>query len=119
MNVKLVINGYNALPYVAEGGIEQSEVYRQQSSMIALDGTLWQSEIVKRGLSISMREMRDANWRALCKALASRPVSVEYVDDAKGDRTALFYVTSVSAGTKRNANGLTWYSGASISLEER
>lgn len=119
MQTKLTINGLDLRPYIAEGGITQSETYRQSRSVTTLDGTLYQTEVIKRTLSISLLTMLDKAWMTVTAKLAVRPLEVLYIDDTLGERQALFYVTSMSSGIKQQRSGLTWYTGCSFELEER
>lgn len=113
------VNGFDVVPFLAEDGIEHSEVYRQEASMEALDGTLYHTSVVKHSLSLSFLEMRDERWRSLTDALLTRPVTVEYTDESMTVRRAEFVVRSLSFTTHRIAGGITWYQGGSLQLEER
>lgn len=119
MQTKLTINGLDLRPYIAEGGITQSEVYRQSRSVTALDGTMYRTDIVKRTISVTLLTMIDTAWMAVTAKLAGRPVEVLYIDDTLGERQALFYVTAMSSGIKQQRAGVTWYSGCTFTLEER
>ncbi len=119
MQAILTINGTAVHPYIVEGGLQQSEIYRQQRSVEDLDGIKYQVDIPKRTISVSLRTLRDSAWLKVTAALAGRPCEVEYVDDTKGRRSALFYVTAVSGGAKVVSGGITWYTGCSFTLEER
>lgn len=119
MEVKLIINGTDFTPWVASGGLQQTEVRRCERSVVTLDGIAHRSEIIKRGLSVSLVELRDTAWYRLVDALKTRPATVTYVDDALGETTRLFYVSSPAASAKTVRGGHTYFTGAAFTLEEK
>ena len=119
MIVELILNDYNAGPWMAKDGLKQKEIVRLSRSVVTLDGTKYVVEKRKRGLTANFIRMRDVKWYALTKALKKRPVKVKYVDDTLGARTADFLVTDLSGGAEEVRGGITYFSGYSISLEER
>lgn len=119
MIVDFVLNDYDAGPWLAKNGLAQKEIVRLSRSVVTLDGTKHMIEKKKRGLTGKFIELRDSTWYELTEAVAARPVKVKYVDDTLGARTADFLVTDLSGGAEEVRGGITYFSGCSISLEER
>lgn len=119
MEAKLIINGTDFSPWLLEGGLQQTEVVRLGRSVVTLDGTAHRQETVRRGLSVSLVELRDGTWYRLLDALQIRPAAVRYIDDRLGDTTKLFYVSAPTAAAKTVRGGHTYFQGASFTLEER
>lgn len=117
MQIKLNINGVDFARWAKEGGISQTPIYRQSRSVTVLNGTLYKSEVEKRGIGIQLVEVRDSTMTTLLNALT--PLStVEYTDRKQGDRTAKFYVSVPNTPAKKVIGGNTYYSGVTIELEE-
>lgn len=119
MEAILIINGVDFTPWLLAGGLQQTEVPRLSRSIVTLDGVSHRQEVVKRGLAVSLVELRDTTWRRLRAALQTRPALVRYIDDAYGDTTRLFYVSGPAAAAKTVRGGHTWFQGASFTLEEK
>lgn len=118
MRAVLIINGVDLSPYLREEGLVQSEIIRQGREVVDLNGTSYRAEIVKRGISAELIELKDTAWYRIAAALRVRPATVRYIDDRLGDVTKLFWVTGPSAAAKTVRGGHTWFSGASFELEE-
>lgn len=117
MQIKLNINGVDFARWAKEGGIIQTPIYRQSRSVTVLNGTLYKSEVEKRGISVQLVEIRDKTLTALLEAIT--PLStVEYTDRKIGDRTAKFYASVPNTPAKKVVGGNTYYSGVTIELEE-
>lgn len=119
MEAKLIINGVDFSPWLLSGGLQQTEVCRLSRSVVTLDGALHRREEVKRGISVSLVELRDVTWYRLLSALRERPAAVEYIDDRLGETTRLFYVTGPAAAAKTVRGGRTYFSGGTFTLEEK
>ena len=119
MNAILIINGVDFSPWLLAGGLQQTEVPRLQRSVVTLDGVSHRQEIIKRGISVSLVELRDTTWRRLQDALRTRPAAVRYIDDRCGDTTRLFYVSGPTAAAKTVRGGHTYFQGAAFTLEEK
>lgn len=119
MEAKLIINGVDFSPWLLAGGLQQTEISRLGRGVVTLDGVSHRQETVKRGISASLVELRDETWYRLLAALRERPARVEYIDDALGETTRLFYVSGPTAAAKTVRGGHTWFQGASFSLEEK
>lgn len=119
MQYELTINGTDFSPWLEEEGITQTEEVRQNSEIIALNGVLWRTEIVKVTLSVSLVELRDETWKKLLDALQDRPVTVTYTDNLQGRKTARFWPSAPSATARTVRGGITFYSGVSFELTER
>ena len=119
MQVKLIVNGFDFTPWLKQGGLQQTEVIRQGRSVTTLDGTLHKAEVIKRGISAQLVEVRDETWYRMKQALRIRPATVEYIDDDFGERTARFWVSDPSNTAKTVRGGITWFSGGGFTLEEQ
>ena len=119
MKAILIINGVDFSPWLLSGGLQQTEVQRLSRSVVTLDGVSHRQEIVKRGITVSMVEMKDETWYRMMDALKTRPATVRYIDDRYGDTTRLFYVSSPTAAAKTVRGGHTYFQGASFTLEEK
>lgn len=119
MQAILIINGVDFTPYLRSSGLQQMEVSRQGRRVVDLDGTAYQAEIIKRGISVGLVDLRDTAWYKLIAALRDRPATVRYIDDRMGDCTKLFYITGPTAAAKTVRGGHTWFTGGTFELEEK
>lgn len=119
MEAILIVNDVDFTPYLCSGGLQQTEVVRQGRGMVDLNGTAHRTEIVKRGISVGLVEVRDKTWYQLVDALQTRPATVRYIDDLLGDVAKLFYITGPTASAKTVRGGHTYFSGGSFGLEEK
>lgn len=119
MEAILIINGVDFTPYLCSGGLQQTEVIRQGRSLVDLNGTAHRTEIVKRGISVGLVEVRDATWYQLVGALQVRPATVRYIDDRLGEVVKRFYITDPAASAKTVRGGHTYFSGGAFKLEEK
>lgn len=119
METILIINNVDFTPWLRSGGLQQTEIVRRGRSVVALDGTEYRSEIVKRGISASLVELRDPTWHRLIDALRVRPATVRYIDDLLGETVRQFYVTGPTAAASTVRGGHTYFSGGAFSLEEK
>lgn len=119
MGATLIINGMDFSPYLRSRGLQQTEISRQGRSVVALDGTEYRSETIKRGLSVGLIDMKDTEWSRMLEALCDRPVQVRYMDDRMGDVTKSFYVIGPTAAAKTVRGGHTYFTGGSFELEEK
>lgn len=116
MQIKMNINGVDFARWAKEGGITQSTILRQSRSVTVLNGTLYKSDIEKRGIGIQLVEMRDSTLQTLLSAIT--PLStVEYTDKRYGNKTAKFYATVTEGTAKKVIGGNTYYTGVTIELE--
>lgn len=120
MQAQLFINGVNFHLWAEEGGIKQSQIYRQSREIVTLNGISYRSNIVKREINFSAVEISDSTLQTLMAALNTNPASVTYTDmKTGGGLTSTFYITDVSVGAKVVTGGNTYYEGFSFNLEER
>lgn len=119
MRAILIINNVDFTPWLRAGGLQQTEIVRRGRSVVALDGTEYRSEILKRGISVSLVELRDVTWYRLQDALKTRPATVRYIDDRLGETVRQFYVGGPTAAAKTVRGGHTYFSGGAFSLEEK
>ena len=114
MRAILIINNVDFTPWLRSGGLHQTEIVRGGGG-----GTEYRSEIIKRGISVSLVELRDVTWYRLQDALKTRPATVRYIDDRLGETVRQFYVGGPTAAAKTVRGGHTYFSGGAFSLEEK
>ncbi len=119
MEAILIINNVDFTPWLRSGGLQQTEIVRRGRSVVTLDGTEYRSELVKRGITVSLVELRDGTWYRLMDALRVRPATVQYIDDRLGRVIRQFYVDGPTAAAKTVRGGHTYFSGGAFSLEEK
>lgn len=119
MQAILNINGTDFTPWLLSGGLQQTEVVRLSRSVVTLDGVSHRQEVVKRGIAVSLVELRDDTWYRLKAALRDRPATVRYIDDDLGDTTRLFYISGPTAAARTVRGGHTYFQGAAFTLEEK
>ena len=119
MRAILIINGVDFTPWLRSGGLQQTAIARQGRSVVALDGTAYRAEIIKRGLSVGLIDMKDTAWRRMLEALRDRPVQARYMDDRMGEAVKTFYVVGPTAAAQAVRGGHTYFTGGSFELEEK
>lgn len=120
MQAKLVINGVDFAPFIVEGGIVQSDVDRQTTQVITLDGTLLTKAKRARGIRVTLRTLRDNFFQRAFGVLQGAQVVVTYTDrDTGQDATETFYVRERTAGIKHVKGGNTYWSNAGFYLEAK
>lgn len=118
MQAKLTINGVDFTPFIREGGIVQTDVERQLTQVVTLDGTLWRRSKRVRGIRVNLRTLRDSFYHTVSAALDQDLVSVSYTDRDTGQTVAgNFYVLERTAAVKQVAGGNTFWHNASFYLE--
>lgn len=117
MQIKLTINGVDFAPWVAEGGMTYSPIVRQSRSIVVLNGTEYRMNVQKDGWTVQLVELRDNTLTTLSAAITS-PSTVIFTDRAGIDVTRTMYVTGPTYTAKTVRGGHTYYSGASLTLEE-
>lgn len=118
MQVFLDVNGLSITGSIAENGIAQSGFTRKAIEVVTLDGYAERGNVKKRRINVRLVEVTDKRWYAICAALKTDPATVHYIDDAEGEVTKRFYVTSPTAQAKRVVGGITYFSGGTFTLEE-
>lgn len=119
MRAILIINGVDFTPWLRSGGLQQTETVRRGRSVVALDGTEYRAETIRRGISVGLVELRDSTWYRLAEALSVRPAAVRYIDDRLGETVRQFYVDGPTAAARTVRGGHTYFSGGAFSLEEK
>ena len=118
MQAKLTINGVDFTPFIIEGGILQTDVERQLTQVITLDGALRRRCKRARGIRVTLRTLRDEYYIIAAKVIAADQVNVTYTDRDTGENiTGVFYVMERSAAVKRIAGGNTYWQSAGFYLE--
>ena len=118
MQAKLTINGVDMTPWLAREGLVHTPLVRQSRSVVTLDGREYRTEIVVHSIEVRFLELRD-NTLAMIRAALSSPATVVFTDDFGKDLTRVMYVTGPSVTAKTVQGGHTYYSGVSITMEER
>lgn len=119
MQVKVVINGVSHAEWLAEGGYVLTPLLRQARSVITIDGTDWRTQIEKHQLDLSYVELRDNTLATLKASLLTNPATVTFTDDEGNDLTRIMYITGPTVTAKTVKGGNTYYSGVSLTLEEK
>lgn len=119
VQVRLNVNGVEHTPWLAENGLVRSPLLRQSRSVITLNGTEWRTEVKKHQVDASYVELRDDTLATLAASLETNPATVIFTDDAGVELTRTMYITGPSATAKTVRGGNTYYTGVSITLEER
>lgn len=119
MEAILIINDVDFTKYLRSGGLQQTEVSRQSRSVADLNGVSYRAEIIKRGISVGLVELRDTTWYRLAAALQDRPAAVRYIDDRLGECVKWFYVIGPTAAAKTVRGGHTYFTGGTFTMEEK
>ena len=118
MQAKLIINGVDFIPFIVEGGIEQTDVERYTVQVVTINGNMHRRCVRRRAIDISLRELRDEVIFRLFSTLKPDMVSVTYTDIESGaDRTGVFHVMNRSAGLRVIKGGNTYCAGGKFRLE--
>lgn len=118
MQAKLILNGTDISGYLAESGIAQSPIYRQESSIVTMDGIEHRSNIQKVQLDVEFARMRAENAYAIAD-LITQPSTVTYLDLDGTEKTKTFWVEGPEMTQERYESGITWVEGGSMTLVER
>ena len=118
MQAKLTINGMDMTPWLAREGLVLTPLVRQSRSVVTLDGREYRTEIVMHSITAQFVELRD-NTLGKIRAALSSPATVAFTDDFGNELTRVMYVTGPTVTAKTVQGGHTYYSGVSITLEER
>ena len=120
MQLKLIVNGVDHSLWLAENGLVRSPLVRQSRSIVTLDGTEWRTDIKKHQLEASYVELRDSTLTKLKASLkASSPATVTFTDDDGNDLTRTMYWSGPRVTAKKVKGGNTYYTGVSVTYEER
>ena len=99
--------------------MQQTDIVRRSRSVTTMDGTLHLHQTIKRGISVSLLEVRHETLMTIAQALTS-PATVDYTDKTTGDRTGVvFYVSGPEATEKVIRGGNTYWSVVTFALEEK
>ena len=119
MEAKLINNGVDFSPWVAEDGIGYGVEYRQGRDVVVLNGTLYRAQIEKYTLDVSLVELRDNTMVTLKLAMLTNPATVQFTTPSGETLTRSCYLSDPSEGAKTVKGGNTYYSGVSFTVEER
>ena len=119
MEAKLIINGTDFSPWVAEDGIKYGATYRQSRDVVVLSGTLYRAQIEKYTLSVSLVELRDNTMATLKAAMLTNPATVQFTTPSGETLTRTCYLSDPSEGARTVKGGNTYYSGVGFTVEER
>lgn len=118
MQARLTVNGCELARWAQAEGIRQYDILRQSREVVALDGTAYRTQVKKRGISVTLTELRDVTLREISAALAASPAAVTYTDRTGAEMTRSFHVSGPEAAEKTVRGGITYWSGVSFTLEE-
>lgn len=121
MQVSLVINGHEVRGYIAEDGVNVSEVERLKKTITTLDGRIHQSRIVKHKISVTLLDMSDSQWETLVGYFDTNPVVVNYSNFETGlTLTGPFYVTGLGKyKIKKGIGTMAYLNSLGFDLEEQ
>lgn len=118
MQANLTVNGFDFARWAQGDGVRQYDIVRQGREVIALDGASYRSQVLKRGISVALTEVRDATLAAMTAALAVSPATAVYTDRTGVEMTRRFYVSGLEGAEKTVRGGVTYWSGVTFTLEE-
>lgn len=118
MKAKLVLNGTDISGYLAESGIAQSPIYRQESSVVTMDGIEHRSNLQKVHLDVKFARMRAEDAYAIAD-LITQPSTVAYLDLDGTEKTKVFWVEGPEMTQEKVESGITWVESGSMTLVER
>lgn len=120
MQLKLIVNGVDHSLWLAENGLVRSPLVRQSRSIVTLNGTEWRTDIQKHQFEASYVELRDSTLAKLKASLtAASPATVTFTDDEGNDLTRTMYWSGPRVTAKTVEGGNTYYTGVSVTYEER
>lgn len=105
-------------PYVAPDGVTQGYTIRQGRSVVTLDGVKHATQIKKRTLSVTLRDMYEDDLLALFSGEVFL-VSWTYLDAETGAATKNFYLTGPTVRQRIARDGRTLCGGIGFELEEK
>lgn len=118
MKAKLIINGVDISGYLAEGGIAQSPIYRQENSIVTMDGIEHRSNIQKVQLDVEFARMRAESAYSIA-GIITQPSNVTYLDLDGSEKTKAMWVEGPEMTQEKYESGITWVEGGSMTLVER
>ena len=69
MEAIFTINGVDFRPWCKENGVQQTDIVRRSRSVTTMDGTLHLHQTLKRGISVSLLEVRHETLMTIAQAL--------------------------------------------------
>ena len=118
MIAKLILNGTDISRYLAQSGISQSPVYRQERSVVTLDGMEYRTSIPKVRLDVEFTRLRASQLYNII-GLVSQPSTVTYLDQDGQEKTKTFWVEGPETTQEVVISGITYVEGGSMTLVER
>lgn len=119
MQIKVNINGVDFARWAVKDGVEIYPIYRQQQTVVVLNGTKLSAHKKKDGIKIQLMEMRESILSSLLSSLTDL-CTVEYTElDSGQTRAAKFYAKVGGIKANRVSGGNTYCSGVVIELEEK
>lgn len=107
--------------YLDENGIDFGSVNRREVSIITMNGTVRKKAIVKKTVSFKFVDLNDAAIFSIGRIFdTSEPIQLLYTDKNGVRHTdENFYVQPYSLPVQKVEAGIAYYSGLSITLEEK
>lgn len=124
----------------AENGITYSPVYRREKTVTSMNGTEYKSQVVKRNISVTFMDLDETTYLLLLGAFTElsgntyvvKPlVTIKENVSQQGFRKAMaspghseklegtFYVSDFGHDILKVLSGNSYYSGLSLTLEEK
>jgi hypothetical protein len=115
-----IMNGTDLSSHVQESGIVRGTVYRNTKSRVTIEGKKYQGQIKKLTLTVPFDPMSEDNLQTVLSVVDQDYVDVQYRDPVLGIviKTFIPSVGEISL-TLEDRNGVAYWSGLSVKLEEQ
>ncbi len=118
MKSKLILNGTDLSISLAQGGIAQETEYRNERSVVTLDGQMVWSAKAKTKLKVTFHRFSSERLAEI-SALITQPSTVTWLDKNNTLTTREFWVAGPSYSQEKVIGGRTIIDGATLDLTER
>lgn len=115
-----VVDGVDLSSLIVDSGIDRSLVYRNSKSRVTIGGTMYVSRVSKILFRIPFEPMSENDLKKVFLALDKPYVNIQVKDPILGVVTRNFLPQLGTSGLEmEDKNGITYWSGLSVSLEEQ
>ena len=118
MKAILILNGTDLSISLAQGGISQETEYRNERSVVTLDGQMVWAATKKTKLKVTFHRFSSERLAAIA-ALITQPSTVTWLDENNTLTTREFWVAGPSFAQEKVIGGRTIIDGATLELTER
>ena len=115
-----VMDGVDLSQHVQESKVTRGTVYRNTKTRVTIEGKKYEGKIKKLALEIPFDAMSETDLRTVLSAVDQDYVSLQYNDAVLGliVKTFIPRVGDISL-VMEDVNGITYWSGLVVSLEEQ